>query len=57
MTQHIVLFRGKEIRKEMRNSEWHFSVIDVIEVLIILAGMDAHGESRTILVRPLAEFI
>jgi prophage antirepressor-like protein len=29
----IALFRGKEIRKTIHNSEWWFSVVDVIEVL------------------------
>jgi prophage antirepressor-like protein len=32
-TTQIALFRGKEIRKNIYNNEWWFSVIDVVEVL------------------------
>ncbi len=31
--KHIALFRGKKIRRIIFNKEWHFSVIDIIEVL------------------------
>ena len=31
--QILIPFEGKEIRKAWHNGEWHFSVIDVIEVL------------------------
>ncbi|PKP61007.1 MAG: phage antirepressor protein [Candidatus Altiarchaeales archaeon HGW-Altiarchaeales-1] len=29
----LVVFRGKEIRREWHNNEWYFSVVDVVEVL------------------------
>jgi len=29
----LVVFQGKKIRRTMRNDEWYFSVVDVIEVL------------------------
>ncbi len=29
----LVVFQGKEIRREWHNNEWYFSVVDVIEVL------------------------
>ncbi|EKE15701.1 MAG: hypothetical protein ACD_11C00110G0009 [uncultured bacterium] len=32
-TTKIVLFQNKEIRRELHNGEWWFSVIDVISVL------------------------
>jgi len=31
--QHIALFHGKEIRKTIHESEWWFSVVDVVAVL------------------------
>jgi hypothetical protein len=33
MTHHIALFKGKEVRKEIHNGEWYFSVVDVVEIL------------------------
>lgn len=30
---HIVLFKGKKVRKTLHNNEWWFSVVDVVEVL------------------------
>lgn len=33
MTDKLVLFEGKQIRKSLHNGEWWFSVIDVVEVL------------------------
>jgi len=30
---HIVLFKGKEVRRTIHNNEWWFSVSDVVEVL------------------------
>jgi hypothetical protein len=32
-TTHIALFKGKKIRKILRENEWWFSVVDVIEAL------------------------
>jgi len=29
----LVVFQGKEIRREWHNNEWYFSVVDVVEVL------------------------
>lgn len=29
----IILFQGKKVRREWYNNEWHFSVVDIIEVL------------------------
>ena len=31
----IAIFKGKEIRKTIHNDEWWFSVIDVIEALVV----------------------
>lgn len=33
MESHIAVFRGKEIRKTIHNSEWWFSIVDVRAVL------------------------
>jgi prophage antirepressor-like protein len=33
MDSHLVVFKGKEIRRTLHNNEWWFSVIDVVEVL------------------------
>jgi DNA-damage-inducible protein D len=30
---HIVLFKGKEVRRTIHNDEWWFSVSDVVELL------------------------
>src|ERR1700730_14800220 len=32
-TVKIALFKGKQIRKVIHNDEWHFSIIDIIEIL------------------------
>ena len=31
--QHLMPFEGKDIRKIWHNKEWHFSIIDIIEIL------------------------
>ena len=33
MNNKLVLFQEKQIRRLWHNEEWHFSVVDVIEVL------------------------
>lgn len=33
VSSKIAIFRGKQIRKTMRNEEWYFSIVDIIEVL------------------------
>jgi DNA-damage-inducible protein D len=33
MTNQLIPFEGKEIRKQWHNEQWYFSVVDVIEVL------------------------
>ena len=33
MPKHIAVFRGKNIRKTLHESEWWFSVVDVCAVL------------------------
>ena len=33
METKIAVFRGKEIRKIIHNTEWWFSVADIVEVL------------------------
>jgi DNA-damage-inducible protein D len=30
---HIVLFKGKKVRRTLHNNEWYFVIVDVIEVL------------------------
>ncbi|CEG12926.1 hypothetical protein MSIBF_A2930005 [groundwater metagenome] len=29
----LVVFQGKQIRREVYNNEWYFSVVDVVKVL------------------------
>jgi hypothetical protein len=29
----IVIFSGKRVRRQLFNNEWHFSIVDVIEIL------------------------
>lgn len=31
--QHIAIFKGKKIRKIIHNDQWHFSIVDVVELL------------------------
>ncbi|MEK6921750.1 MAG: Bro-N domain-containing protein, partial [Nanoarchaeota archaeon] len=31
--KHLIVFQDKKIRRVLHNGEWHFSVVDVIEVL------------------------
>ena len=33
MNSHPAIFKGKQIRKTIHNTEWWFSVVDVVEVL------------------------
>src|SRR3989344_7667222 len=33
MTNNLVIFQNKKIRRTMYNNEWHFSVVDVVEAL------------------------
>ena len=48
----LAVFKGKEIRREIFNNEWHFSVIDVVQVL---SGSDNSRRYWSDLKRKLSE--
>ncbi len=55
-TEKISLFQGKEIRRIIYNSEWWFSVVDVIEVLTESSRPDAYWVAMKARVKNEADF-
>jgi prophage antirepressor-like protein len=51
----IVLFEEKQVRKIWFKEEWHFSVVDVVNVLVVSQTKDISGYWRTMKKRLKAE--